>query len=337
MLLRIMFALAMFVLAAPAAQAASFDCAKASTPFEKAICSDPALSAQDEVLAVAYQTAVGGLSKAATDAMLKGQRDWLGFIGKVCADDMLPGQEKIADERVACLSSQYITRIRSLEGSRMLGGLRFYLADTFWSAPDPEGESYYKIATDTTSAVQLDGKGAEAKGFNAMVNAELASGTKTDSSEDNEGESRTSSDHDLSLTVSHVSDARIDVEVSTYWFGHGAAHGNYGITYLHFLRGEGRPLQASDIFTGKKWVTPVADLVLKRLKDDRGELLWDIEQSWLEEVVADTSRWNITDNGLVIQFQPYEVASYADGAVTAEISWQQLSDYMTEGATSLIY
>ena len=333
--LRLLLAFMLAIFMAPvAAQAASFDCAKASSPFEKAICSDPALSAQDEVLSVAYKTATGGLSKAASDVMLKGQRDWLGFLDKVCADDMLPGQEKLEDERVSCLSSQYMTRIRALEGSRMLGGLRIYQSDTYWAAPDPEGESYYRVATATTTAPLIDGTGKEAKAFNAMIAAETADAVKGMGEED---ASRTSSDTDLSLAVTNVNDARIDVEVTSYWFGHGAAHGNYGITYLHFLRGEGRKLVADDLFAGKSWNQNLADLTLKRLKEDRGELLWDIDAAWLKEAVADPARWKFDDGGLVIQFQPYEVGSYAEGAITALIPWMQLQDDLSEAGTSLTY
>src|SRR5690606_17711940 len=56
--------------------AASFDCAKATTPFEKAICGDAELSKADERLARTYQTAIGGLSEAALSAMRADQRAW---------------------------------------------------------------------------------------------------------------------------------------------------------------------------------------------------------------------------------------------------------------------
>ena len=39
-----------FTMQVGAVQAASFDCAKAATETEKAVCSDPALSALDDIL-----------------------------------------------------------------------------------------------------------------------------------------------------------------------------------------------------------------------------------------------------------------------------------------------
>jgi uncharacterized protein len=46
-------------LAASPSVAASFDCAKAGTPTEKAICKDPVVSKLDEEVAAAFKTAQG--------------------------------------------------------------------------------------------------------------------------------------------------------------------------------------------------------------------------------------------------------------------------------------
>ncbi|RYE55851.1 MAG: hypothetical protein EOP20_09730, partial [Hyphomicrobiales bacterium] len=69
----LLLALALAGLSVPSA-AASFDCAKAATPFEHAICDDPALSVADERLTKTYQTAIGGLSEEALAALRGDQR-----------------------------------------------------------------------------------------------------------------------------------------------------------------------------------------------------------------------------------------------------------------------
>ena len=55
-------------------EAASFDCGAAATPFEHAICDSEELSRSDEVLAKAFDTALGGLTKAASGALREDQR-----------------------------------------------------------------------------------------------------------------------------------------------------------------------------------------------------------------------------------------------------------------------
>jgi uncharacterized protein len=82
------------------AQAASFDCAKASTQVEKLICADEKLSGLDDQLTAAYKTA----SETATDktALKTQQRDWLKKKRNSCKD-------------AECLTKAYQDRIAELD------------------------------------------------------------------------------------------------------------------------------------------------------------------------------------------------------------------------------
>ena len=53
---------------------------------------------------------------------------------------------------------------------------------------------------------------------------------------------------------------RITMISNSYWFGHGAAHGNWGISYVHYLPQEKREMVASDMFAGDGWEKKLADL-----------------------------------------------------------------------------
>src|SRR5688572_18119262 len=59
------------------APAASFDCATATQPVEKLICSDAELSKLDEEMARAYSDAIARLSSADAPALKSNQRAWL--------------------------------------------------------------------------------------------------------------------------------------------------------------------------------------------------------------------------------------------------------------------
>src|ERR1035437_1204557 len=72
-----------------ASQAASFDCAKAVSKTEKMICSTPALSKADEVMAAAYKTAIGLASRFAPDdtkGIKEDQVAWLRERQRSCED-----------------------------------------------------------------------------------------------------------------------------------------------------------------------------------------------------------------------------------------------------------
>ena len=83
----------------------SFDCDKASTPTEYAICASDDLSALDRKLSAAYKAVKGGLEKGSKAAMTLGpeQRQWNKERSSTCGGD------------VACLSRMYRERILAVD------------------------------------------------------------------------------------------------------------------------------------------------------------------------------------------------------------------------------
>ena len=159
---------------APQAMAASFDCTKAATPFEHAICDNPTLSSADDLLAKAFATATGGLTKPAATQMRADQRAWLDFAQSACTDDAKPlATGSYDDEQVGCLVTQFSTRSTALEDSRMLGGHRFYLKSTFAAVPDPDAAAdpdyYWRVATSTQTLPMMDEDDPLAADFNAFM------------------------------------------------------------------------------------------------------------------------------------------------------------------------
>jgi uncharacterized protein len=88
-----------FAFACPFAWSAGFDCAKAASGVEKAICADPALSDLDDVLARYYQGARFVLRENA-ECLVPDQREWLRK-RDACGDS-------------ACLNTAYLERLGEL-------------------------------------------------------------------------------------------------------------------------------------------------------------------------------------------------------------------------------
>jgi len=345
-MIRIVLALAALLFLAPVAQAASFDCARAATSMEKAICSSPDLSKEDETLAIAYATAIGGLSAAALDQVKAAQHGWLDYAARVCSDDARPIAGTYTADQSQCLVGTYKDRIASLETSRMLGGYRFYPFERYLVEQDTDADSnsFNKVATKHFETVKIDGTDDLATAFNAMTEqmradydasssdgdtAFFVKGTDTLTTGD------TTDDIDITTTVKSVTDYRITLETTQSWYGHGAAHPNYGISYAHFLVQEKRPLKASDIFKGDDWQKTLTTLVTDKVKAQLGDAYFADSESDIPNFVADTSRWDFSQEGLIVQFQPYEVASYADGAVTVTIPWDQLTDLLADNGQAI--
>ena len=340
-MIRFALALAALLFFVSLAPAASFDCAKAATSFEKAICANPDLSAADETLAVAYATALGGLGKTAADEVKSTQHSWLDYAARSCGDDAQPIAGTYTDDQAQCLKSTFESRISDLETSRMQGRHRFYPLDRYLVEKDEEAtdQDYTKLASKQFATVRIDGDSDVARAFNAMTDdMRLAASDMFKKGSDTIEPGDTTSDVSITTTVDSVTDQRITLVTDNYWFGHGAAHGNYGFSYNHFLIDEQRPLYASDIFSGKDWKATLGKLVIAKLKADRpdDDDMWKDSIKDIPDWAADPTRWNFSADGLLIQFQPYEVASYAEGAVSVTLPWDQLSDILATSAQDIV-
>ncbi|AVA26356.1 MULTISPECIES: lysozyme inhibitor LprI family protein [unclassified Rhizobium] len=92
--------------------AQSFDCSKAQTVIEKAICTSPALIAQDTALAAAYRQALTDLSGDPTklNDLRQQQRRWLADRNKSCVDT---DPVRLS----TCLATSYQTRLAALKAT----------------------------------------------------------------------------------------------------------------------------------------------------------------------------------------------------------------------------
>lgn len=327
--------------------AASFDCTKAVTPFERAICDNPELSAADQRLAATYDTAVGGLSDLARGALKTGQREWLSYAQRACTSDARPLSAGTYDERgISCLLEVFNNRSAALEQSRMVEGRRFFPVARFEALPDPNEadnpDSWFPVARHELSWVELDDAEGFAQGFNDMMRKEgdvmaPASPEESDPAAD-EGEANSSDTRNTLFIHEVAGQSRISIKAETYWYGHGAAHGNWGQTYRHYLVEEARLMEAGDLFAGAGWEKALQDLALQAAEAEHGDNLMLDDPSYLTDVVADPERWELSDPyALIIQFQPYEISPYSYGAPTVRVRWQDLEPYLAEGADQIRY
>jgi uncharacterized protein len=92
------------------ASAQAFDCGKAKSAIEKAICASPALQAQDKAMSEAFAATIAR-DPARAEELRKEQRLWLATRDKTCA--MPP--DAPAAKLVACLAGAYRARLVALK------------------------------------------------------------------------------------------------------------------------------------------------------------------------------------------------------------------------------
>lgn len=317
------------------AQAASFDCDKAESIFEYAICHDDELSFLDERLSEAYKTARTKVSTEAAAEILAGQRRWHEYAQNVCIEDMTYPMVDYGDEGIQCLRQIFSTRIDTLAGVGARDGLVVYSRDYYQALFTSEPDEWSRVADHRAIVPQIDGDDAQARAFNALMQQAIPhEPTGLEGEEGVEDATTYSTDTDAKIVL--VSPTRISVQKNDYFYGHGAAHGNYGISYMHFLRAENRMLVAQDIFVGSDWVQAITPEIINSLKEQLGEDgLWE-DLAEIGTTIANPTSWALSPEGFTVQFQPYEVSAYAAGAPEARVRWSQLMPYLARDAGSII-
>ncbi|GAA5011177.1 hypothetical protein FNZ56_00810 [Pseudoluteimonas lycopersici] len=98
------------------AQAASFDCAKARTGVDKAVCADPKLSEYDERIAAAYKRELDEWNGAIRAYVRNDQRHWLSEIRRIDKNDS-EIEANCAEGDLPCLRREYQLRTDEIESS----------------------------------------------------------------------------------------------------------------------------------------------------------------------------------------------------------------------------
>jgi uncharacterized protein len=92
---------------------ASFDCAKATIPLEKAVCSDGALGRADVVLGENYSSALKSFKSADRAELVESERKWLRHVPVTCG---LGVAAPFSLASLSCLRNEFEVRFTLLDG-----------------------------------------------------------------------------------------------------------------------------------------------------------------------------------------------------------------------------
>jgi uncharacterized protein len=308
---RFLLGLALVLLAADPARAASFDCGAAQTVREKAICADPALSATDEKLAQAYRAASAPLSPETRRALRDGQRSWLRFVDTLCFS---PGRGESSGR---CLNGRYVLRLRQLDHATVIGDDRVIARfETFVASPSRDR---LKFVERDIAYPQIDRprRGAERR-WNGAIRREIGQIAERDPA--------TPRDEYIDYRIAMTMERLISTVVTYYQYPHGAAHGGETLIAFDWLLDEHRPLDAGDLFDpGKPWQDTLARLAFARLAQQiEPDMLFAKSPDELRDAIAKPERWAIERDGIGVLFQEYEIGPYVIGHPEAVVPWSEL-------------
>jgi hypothetical protein len=113
--------------------------------------------------------------------------------------------------------------------------------------------------------------------------------------------------------------------INTYF--EGAAHGNYNTIVFNYDLDSGKTLSLASLFKpNSNYLEVISAYAIKSLKKEMPELENDWVQSGAGPKEENYQSWNITRRGLAVNFDPYQVASYAEGPHVAVIPYAILKN-----------
>jgi uncharacterized protein YecT (DUF1311 family) len=321
------FALLLFM--SSFARSASFDCAKARTPQEKAICSSPELSAADDAMAASYYKALAAVPPDMREPTRASQRSWLRAIAIECK----AGEPGSTESLPGCMLQDYQERTSFL--ARLvfkIGDVTFVWRSDAGAAPASK-DTYSPSPQPTTWTFawsQALSDAPEWKVWNAAIE-----GLVKDPPGSQGGAEEVGTDTDVTVTVDFVSPQLASTSVSNLWYGHGAAHPNVDSIVFNWLLKENREIKSDDVFrphTG--WEQFLASQCDEAARAQLGEDYADNPPPGkipdaMFGIVSNPRSWKIDSEGITIVFSPYEIGCHACTPNPVTIPWSALRPFLT--------
>jgi len=316
----------------------SFDCAKASTVVENTICANPSLAAMDQKLSSTYKAELALLSEDGRASLRDGQRQWVKVVRLVCDTTVLP--DAIFKDKIApapCIENKYRDRQKQLEEAvTTYGNIKIHRVDIFSALRSPLADDNTGadrgFVTLNVSYPQIDHPKSDSEmAWNKKMKSLTPSSDLSGGCYSEEGPGST--DAYFRYEILSVSEKLISVEISSGFYAHGAVHGQYDRSVVNWLVPSGRELKPEDIFDEKtSWKDALTNYCFHELSGRKGYGYWVKKPEDLGEMPTQPERWVLGEGGLTIQFDPYEVASYADGAPEVLVPWSELKQYLLSTA-----
>lgn len=309
-------------------QAHAFDCKKASTEVEKAICADPALVKLDDRMSAAYAEAKAGFEAKDQKMLARSQKRWLTW---------REGCSSTEGETVAaCIERMTATRIRQFTGAPASGpGVGGRIVPQFIIQDGTEKQYDLDIAV----LRFLDPRSKAEKRFNAIADDISKAAKIGPHGEDTGGSVYGQQD---SMDISYASPRLMSVK-HDFYSNEGGAHGNGGIENFNIDMKSGKILEIGDVMDEdgagrlrKACKDQIRAEKIRRFKDVDAEYNPDTDEFFKDDIIAEhvatLSRWTIKADEVIITFDPYAIGAYAEGTYECSIPIEDVEGVALDGA-----
>ena len=303
------------------AQTPSFDCTRAATTREYAVCDNTSLRKLDGEMGKEFSRVHRGVPEPASAAVLADQRAWLAGLDASCT-----AKPNAQPAFITCLTDEYKARLNELTQDKPLD-------DDHWLITTRAGGDMRPIILTPSPSEQTwnHAIAAQIAHRSADANKELASCRKEATGEG--GDTVDNMDVDAWW---HIAGANTHIIVTKFTLQEycGGAHPSTTFEDWNWSLDLNRPLAPDDVLISSSgWQSLVIAAATSQLNSDYPDTAsyrWKDKEfsDGMNQAVSSTNEWQLTRNGLGIQFQQYQIASYVFGMPSVCIPWKDLRPYL---------
>ena len=313
----------------------SFDCAKANTAGEHAICWDATLSSADRRLNAAFRRLKTTETTASFATVQAAQRGWLANAMRSCrAGGPMLGDAGEHEALTLCLTDQYIDRADRLEAVEVVKAGALVLE------PRMRVVARARPETEESDIYPWMNGGPAADAFNRYVASVLAL------------DKRRMDDKDLFPFGDEVADMKLyarrnysvtrfdsrvaSLQILTYDYS-GGAHEALAEKSLNWDVTHRKAFSLDDVFANDKpWRKFVTDFCLSDLHEEfASQDAPDPDRSAVERVIADGRNWLWGTDKATVHFTVYSIASFSGGEFDVDVPYDSLKPYLRPDAPPL--
>lgn len=311
-----------------ATPASAFDCSKAQSNVEKAICADNKLKAVDDAMSAGYAALRDALTGPERKSLAAAQRKWLKSREDSCGEQQGP-------ELTKCILDDTEERRRLFLAEPESGpGTGSRMVPVFIQQdPDP-----HHFDIDYTLIKFASPKSPAEKLYNGEV-TKIAKTAPVKRQADAAPEGMNYASY-ANMAVTYASPKLLSVKTES-WENTGGAHGNGGTSSINIDLARGANLKAGDLFDKKASAALKADCVKqiavqKKEKNDGQDFDPANDPNYQEKTVierlAALDAWSFWQDKAVVTFNSYEIGSYAEGPYECDFPMDTLRKLAKPGA-----
>ena len=307
--------------AAGAAAQPSFDCAKAKTAAEKAICASPELAAADTAMNKAFAAFAKGIAADQQAALRRDQIGWIKGRDSACS-------EKQEQAFAQCLLAETEKRRHLLlgEGDNGPAGAPSLLP-TYFREAKPK---LYEIVLAWPQFVPPAAGNSTGANFNKAVREPIfGQNALADYRQNKPNKFNGSSNfYQASYDIPYLSPKLASVTLQFASYAGGAHPNNWRVGVLWNLADD-KAVVPGDFLADPAQAVPAISALCKAVGEREDWGLFDDPD--FATVVGDVKSWSVDKDGVTIMFDPYSVAPYVSGPHDCRLSYAQLKDWLKPG------